>query len=110
MIAEREFRQQTKSGSGVDTTWSQYRKWFIEEAKQEAALRRGEPKGLDKTVALTVDLCWSLRAYADNLLNAHIINEVIPAPEFGGSFVSPGDADKAKSLELAPFTGKSWAL
>ena len=34
---------------------------------------------------------WALRAYVENLLDAHIIAEVIPAPEFGGSFVSPGD-------------------
>jgi len=34
---------------------------------------------------------WSVRAYVENLLNAQTIAEVIPAPEFGGSFVSPGD-------------------
>ena len=54
-------RQKTKPAGGDDTIWSQYRQWFIEEAGQEAALRRGEPQQLGKTVAVTVDLCWSLR-------------------------------------------------
>jgi len=34
---------------------------------------------------------WELQAFAENLLNNEIIDEVIPAPEFGGSFVSPGN-------------------
>lgn len=33
---------------------------------------------------------WSLAAFATNLLNQRTIDEVIPAPEFGGSFVAPG--------------------
>ncbi len=68
LIAEKELKQKTKAGSGVDTVWSQYRKWFIEQAKQEAALRRGDPKQLAKTVAVTIDLCWSLRRYETKLM------------------------------------------
>lgn len=33
---------------------------------------------------------WSLTVFADNALNRKNIAEVIPAPEFGGSFVAPG--------------------
>ena len=33
---------------------------------------------------------WNLTAFADNLLNREFLNEVIPAIEFGGSFLSPG--------------------
>ncbi|MDJ0642180.1 MAG: TonB-dependent receptor [Erythrobacter sp.] len=33
---------------------------------------------------------WNLTAFADNLLNREYLNEVIPAIEFGGSFISPG--------------------
>lgn len=33
---------------------------------------------------------WSATVYADNLFNNNFLAEVIPAPEFGGSFVSPG--------------------
>lgn len=33
---------------------------------------------------------WSLTAFADNLTNERYLNEVIPAIEFGGSFISPG--------------------
>ncbi|XUU61190.1 TonB-dependent receptor [Erythrobacter sp. HA6-11] len=33
---------------------------------------------------------WSLTAFAENLFNEKYLNEVIPAIEFGGSFISPG--------------------
>jgi iron complex outermembrane receptor protein len=33
---------------------------------------------------------WSLTAYSKNLLDKHYLEEVIPAVEFGGAFVSPG--------------------
>ncbi len=33
---------------------------------------------------------WSLMVFADNLLDKKYLNEVIPAIEFGGSFISPG--------------------
>lgn len=34
---------------------------------------------------------WSLQGYATNLFNKKYLAEVIPAPEFGGDFLSPGD-------------------
>jgi iron complex outermembrane receptor protein len=33
---------------------------------------------------------WTLTAFANNLFDKRYLNEVIPAVEFGGSFVSPG--------------------
>lgn len=33
---------------------------------------------------------WTLTAFANNMLNRKYLNEVIPAIEFGGSFISPG--------------------
>ncbi len=33
---------------------------------------------------------WKLTAFADNLFDKQYLNEVIPAIEFGGSFISPG--------------------
>ncbi|MEO0440190.1 MAG: TonB-dependent receptor, partial [Pseudomonadota bacterium] len=33
---------------------------------------------------------WNVTAFADNLFNRRYLNEVIPAIEFGGSFISPG--------------------
>ncbi|QJB69888.1 TonB-dependent receptor [Parasphingorhabdus halotolerans] len=33
---------------------------------------------------------WNITAFADNLLDRKYLNEVIPAIEFGGSFLSPG--------------------
>ena len=34
---------------------------------------------------------WSLIAFADNLTDEMYLDEVIPAPEFGGSFIEPGN-------------------
>ncbi|KAE8237295.1 hypothetical protein A4X03_0g9164, partial [Tilletia caries] len=33
---------------------------------------------------------WSLTAFATNLFNVRVLNDNVPAPEFGGVFVSPG--------------------
>ena len=33
---------------------------------------------------------WNVTFFADNVLNREYLNEVIPAIEFGGSFISPG--------------------
>ncbi len=33
---------------------------------------------------------WDLAVFAENVLDKKYLNEVIPAPEFGGSFISPG--------------------
>jgi iron complex outermembrane receptor protein len=33
---------------------------------------------------------WNLAVYAENMLDREYLNEVIPAIEFGGSFISPG--------------------
>jgi len=37
---------------------------------------------------------WRVTAFADNMLNRRYLNEVIPAIEFGGSFISPGDRQR----------------
>ena len=34
---------------------------------------------------------WRLVAFAENLFDERYLDEVIPAPEFGGSFISPGN-------------------
>jgi len=33
---------------------------------------------------------WGVSAFVNNLMDKEFLNEIIPAPEFGGSFVSPG--------------------
>ena len=33
---------------------------------------------------------WTLTGFADNLTDEKFLEEVIPAPEFGGSFDHPG--------------------
>ena len=43
---------------------------------------------------------WSLMAFAQNLTNENILEEVIPAPEFGGSFLAPG-AQRRFGVEAA---------
>lgn len=44
---------------------------------------------LDMRAGLQGDT-WSLMAFASNLTDEDILEEVIPAPEFGGSFLAPG--------------------
>lgn len=44
---------------------------------------------LDVRIGVETDN-WSVTAFADNLTNEKYLNEVIPAIEFGGSFISPG--------------------
>ena len=43
---------------------------------------------------------WSLTAFAQNLTDEDILEEVIPAPEFGGSFLAPG-AQRRFGVEAA---------
>jgi iron complex outermembrane receptor protein len=43
---------------------------------------------------------WSITAFAQNLTNENILEEVIPAPEFGGSFLAPG-AQQRFGVEVA---------
>lgn len=42
---------------------------------------------------------WKVTAYANNLFAERYLAEVIPAPDFGGSFISPGER-RAYGLEL----------
>ena len=44
---------------------------------------------LDVRAGIQTDT-WSLTAFAQNLTDEDILEEVIPAPEFGGSFLAPG--------------------
>lgn len=51
--------------------------------------RRGEFGVLDVRAGIQTER-WRLTAFANNLLNEPVLAEVIPAIEFGGSFLSPG--------------------
>ncbi len=44
---------------------------------------------LDVRMGVEAD-SWTVTAFADNLTNKKYLGEVIPAIEFGGAFVSPG--------------------
>ncbi|RMB07978.1 TonB-dependent receptor [Eilatimonas milleporae] len=54
-----------------------------------ASTQRDSYHTLDMRVGFQSET-WSLMAFARNLTNEDIIEEVIPAPEFGGSFLQPG--------------------
>ena len=54
---------------------------------------------LDLRAGLETDT-WSLTAFAQNLTDEDILEEVIPAPEFGGSFLAPG-AQRRFGVEAA---------
>lgn len=51
--------------------------------------RRDSHLTLDMRAGIRTD-SWSLTAFAQNLTNEDILEEVIPAPEFGGTFLAPG--------------------
>ena len=51
---------------------------------------RDEFSILDVRVGVRIDDRISIVAFAENLTDERYLNEVIPAIEFGGSFISPG--------------------
>ncbi|HPU16021.1 MAG TPA: TonB-dependent receptor, partial [Polymorphobacter sp.] len=54
---------------------------------------------VDVRAGFTYGNAWRVEGWATNLFNAHTIAEVLPAPEFGGSFASPG-ARQAFGLDV----------
>lgn len=46
---------------------------------------------------------WSITAYVDNLTNEKYLEEVIPAPEFGGSFDHPGSQRRFGAILATKF-------
>ena len=61
--------------------------------------RRDSYFTLDLRAGIQSD-AWSLTAFAQNLTDEDILEEVIPAPEFGGSFLAPG-AQRRFGIEAA---------
>ena len=70
LIEEKPVRTRAAAGKLDGTDWSRWRAWFDAEAAKEAALRHGQRPQLAKSVALTIDLCWSLRAYETRLFQS----------------------------------------
>ncbi len=65
------------------------------------ALGRADYSTTQRDAYTTVDLRigvehrgWTLTAYAQNLFDERYLSEVIPAPEFGGSFASPAEGGR----------------
>ena len=54
---------------------------------------------LDLRVGLT-SAGWGVTLFADNLTDESYLEEIIPAPEFGGSFIHPG-SERRVGVELA---------
>lgn len=61
--------------------------------------QRDEYLTLDMRAGIQTE-SWSLMAFAQNLTDESILEEVIPAPEFGGSFLAPG-AQRRFGVEAA---------
>ena len=70
LIAEKDLSDTTKAGKEEGSAWERYREWFEVESGKEAALRFGARERLNKEVVLTIDLCWSLRAYEAKLFQS----------------------------------------
>ena len=62
---------------------------FVGDARYDVAKRRSFGV-VNARAGLEMDN-WSLALFANNLFDKKYLNEVIPAIEFGGSFISPGD-------------------
>lgn len=56
---------------------------------QYAVAERDSFETVDLRIGIAGD-DWTLVAWGQNILDKNVIEEVIPAPEFGGSFVAPG--------------------
>lgn len=64
------------------------------------ALSRRDTYGLVNVRAGLEKNGWGLHAFVRNLTNKNYLEEVIPAPEFGGSFIHPG-AQRQWGMELS---------
>jgi hypothetical protein len=70
VVAEQDLREKTQPGKPDGTAWAACRAWFDREAASAAALRSAAPEKHRRAVAVTVDLCWSLRAYEEKFLQS----------------------------------------
>ncbi len=61
--------------------------------------RRDAYEKLDLRIGLANER-WGIILFADNLSDEEFLEEVITAPEFGGSFIHPGSLRRA-GVELA---------
>ncbi len=84
--------------------------WFSDVQKQSepsvfeeefGALGLANYSKTERDAFTTVDLrmglergTWTLTFYGTNIFNTKYLNEIIPAPEFGGAFVSPGTGSR----------------
>lgn len=70
VVSVEALRARTRAAGGARTAWSEYRAWFGEQAAAGHALRRGSAERLEQSIAVTIDLCWSLRAYEESLFQS----------------------------------------
>ncbi len=72
LVDEQELRQRSAPRQGEGLAWHQHRDWLAMQALQTppAALRHADRQQVDQSVAVTVDLCWSLRQYERGLFRS----------------------------------------
>jgi hypothetical protein len=100
-----------------NTCWSRYRTWFDQQAANDAGLDRSDDSQLKGRLAVTVDLCWSLRPFEETFFDS------IPrlALENGGAaatvFVSgrwidqhPAEMEALIDLSHKPGVDLTWGL
>ena len=118
LVAEDELQGKVRRTALDGTAWDGYREWFRDQATKEAGLRLGNGQGLEKTVSLTVDLCWSLRPYEEEFF--HSLPKMLPDPRgavYPAIFVSgqwlqqhPLEMDRLIELGQEPLTELIWGL
>jgi hypothetical protein len=61
LVSEAEMDGTFEAASIAGTVWEERMRWFRSEATRGRGLRRSEAPDLIKTMAVTADMCWSLR-------------------------------------------------
>lgn len=67
LVDDKELRQKAKAGKLEGQPLDRCRQWFDAESVNKSALQHGDREQLKKSVAVTIDLCWSLRRYETGL-------------------------------------------
>lgn len=63
LVATQQLEDSSKPADLDHTAWERYSTWFRERATRGRALRFGKRDRLQNNVAITIDLCWSLRKF-----------------------------------------------
>jgi len=88
----------TLQGEEVPTIWQAFDKFGPDVPSNMSKAKRDAYSTVDARLAVSNEN-WTFTVWGRNLTNEHYLQEVIPAPEFGGSFIHPS-ALRAYGLDI----------